>query len=247
MVDDGTYYLFFEAYKSGGVQTICYATSADGLAWTFGGEVLNSTITGSTQLSYPQVIYVDGDWYMMPTSSNDAITLYKATTFPTAWERVDNVITGNYNPRDATIFQYNSVFYILVWDGINNTLRLFYSDYLFGTGVWKEHSSSPILSGDRNSRPGGRPIVSESSVDIFLQDSVTSYGNKLRIYRITSLSKTACEVSELETSPILDASGSGWNSRGMHQLDRINGTVSFVDGKDVNSIWSIGIYQDVAP
>ncbi len=84
-----------------------------------------------------------------------------------------------------------------------------------------------------------------TSVDIFVQDNVTSYGNKTRIYKLTDLSKTTVTVTELAGSPILNASGSGWNSNGMHQLDRVDDTLSVVDGKDASSVWSIGIYKDV--
>lgn len=241
---DDVYYLFFEIYKSGGIQTIAYGTSADGLAWTFGGEIMTAALTGSSMLSYPQVINVDGEWYMLPTSSNDEIALYKATTFPTTWVHQDVLIAGNWGPRDGTLFQFDGVFYMLVWDGTNNNCRLYFSDTLYGTGVWQEHPQSPILSGDRNSRPGGRPIVRAASIDVFFQDSVSEYGNKLRSYQITSLSKTTVSISELANSPILDADGAGWNSDGMHQLDRVDNTLSVVDGKDSSSNWSIGIYRD---
>lgn len=242
IVKDGdTYYLFFEIYKPGGVQTIAYATSADGLSWIFGAQVLSATETGSTMLSYPQVISVDGEWYMMPTSSNDEIALYKATTFPTAWVHQDVLVAGNYAPRDGTLFQFGGVFYLLVWDGAGGTCRLYYSDTLYGTGAYTEHPSSPIMSGDI-SRPGGRPIVRATSVDVFIQNNTLEYGGGLYIFKLTNLSKTTCTIDA--GSEILSASGSGWSSDGMHQLDRVDNTLSVVDGKDVSSNWSIGIYRD---
>lgn len=250
VLDGETYYLFYEASKPGTITTICYSTSADGLTWTFGGEVLNATHAGTNHLSYPQVISVDGEWYMIPTSSDDAIVLWHATTFPTAWERMETMIAGTWGPRDATVFQFGGVFYLLVYDTTNEICKLYFSDTLFGSG-WTQHPSSPILSGVRNSRPGGRPIVRAESVDILLQDSVTTYGNKTRIYKLTNLSKTTVTATELAGSPLLEASGVGdaWNELGMHTLDRISASVSIVDGKnkDVNEvdIWSIGIYRDV--
>jgi len=249
VLDSGTYYLFFEANKgvSGATQTIVYATSADGLSWTFQDEILNATLTNSDHLSYPFVVKVDGEWYMLPCSSNDEVALYHATTFPTVWERVGIMVAHSWGPRDASLFQYGGVFYMIVFDATNENCRLFYSDYLYGDGEWQEHPSSPITSGLAHSRPGGRPIVRANSIDIFFQDDVTTYGNKTRIYKITELSKSVCTLSELAGSPILDASGVGgsWNETGMHTLDRMNSSLSVVDGRDASGIFAIGIYQDV--
>lgn len=246
VLDGETYYMFYEAQKPGLITTIVYSTSADGLAWTFGAQVLSATETGSSALSYPQVLKVDDDWYMFVTSSNDEIGLWRATTFPTAWEKVQPLVTGNWGPRDGTIFQYGGVFYIIVYDTTNVTTRLYYSDTLYGTGAWTEHSQSPILSGQRNSRPAGRPIVRASSVDIFVQDNVAEYGNKTRIYKLTELTKTTVTATELVGSPITEGDGVGWNSDGMHTLDRVSDALTVVDGKDASGVWTIGIYKDTA-
>jgi len=244
IVKDGdTYYIFYEV-ANGGTTTICYSFSSDGLAWTYGGQVLTSAETGSSTLSYPCVIRVDGEWYMMPDCGGQTVRLFKATTFPTVWIDYETLIFTAHNMRDATPFQYNGTWYVLVFDKSLATARLFYAENCIYGAQWHEHPSSPILTGMDNSRPGGRPIVRENSVDMYIQDDAPTYGNLLRAYRLTNLSLTTCTAAELETSPILNASGSGWNADGMHHLDRVDSGLSIVDGVSSGG-FSIGIYRDV--
>lgn len=248
VVKDGdTYYLFAEAqYNSPSLDSaIVYYYSSDLFNWTYGGVVLDDIVAGDEHLSYPFVFKCDGEWYMIPDCQGDSVRLFKATNFPTSWKVYELMVSGNYQVRDATIFQWSSVWYLLVFDKDASTLRLYYSSYLYGS-TWIEHPSSPILSGLDNSRPGGRPIIRDGTgVDILLQDDSPSYGNALRIYRLTDLTTTTCTPTELGTSPILSASGSGWNASGMHTLDRIDSSVSIVDGIGAG-VWSIGIYRDSA-
>jgi hypothetical protein len=250
-----THYLFFEAQYDDGITLnvgagnyCCYATSPDGLTWTYGSKI--ETLPGG---NYCQVMQldVDGQWtdyYVAPHLSQSYMDLYKAVTFPAVWTLHRRMITVAYQLRDATVFYYGGYWWVVAGTTDPERLMLFYSDDLL-YGTFTAHPSNPILTGIDKSRPGGRPIVRAGSVDLYLQDSATTYGNKLRAYRLTNLTTATVTVTELGTSPILEASGvaDAWNKDGMHQLDRINSGLSVVDGKILvggEDVWAIGFYRD---
>ena len=87
------------------------------------------------------------------------------------------------------------------------------------TGTWKEHSLSPIVKEDlRSARPAGRPFVLDGALHRLAQDCHPTYGRGVRAFRITDLSATAYAEKAVET-PVVAASGDGWNSEGMHHVD----------------------------
>lgn len=253
--EGSTYYLFFEAAYDDGVtpnvevgNVTGYATSSDGLTWTYQGQ-----LTGIPHGNYNMAFKVDYDsgseWFMIPYNgdTND-IVLYRCTSFPTTWEVFRTITTVVH--RDTTIFQYQGNWY-LFFSGLGSTpLHLYVSDDLL-YGSFTEHPSSPLQTGVDKCRPGGRPIIRSNSVDIFVQKNDVTYGGGLRGFRLTNLTPTTCTITELASSPLLSASGTpgAWNEDGMHTLDRVNSGLSLVDGKNLdasnNDVWSIGIYRDV--
>ncbi len=247
VVEGGVYYLFYEAHIStNGYTVLCYSTSNDGLAWTYGAKILDSVKTGSNALSYPLVFKASGEWYMLPDLFQKKILLFRAKTFPTDWQPVATLLTPVYTPADATIFQWQGNWYLFVkdHDGGGNNCNIYSSDRLYG-GVWTAHPSNPIYTGLRNTRPGGRPVLRGATIDFFFQDGLAHYGDKVRKYTITDLTPATFTASEAAESPLLEA-GSGWNGYGMHTLDRLSPSLSLVDGWTTpGQIWSIGIYHDV--
>jgi hypothetical protein len=245
-LDQGTYYIFFEAY-TGSTAYLCCGTSPDLLAWTYKASL---TLDGSAwATSYPFIFNQDGYWWMIHDGdvAGHTIKLYRPTNFPITWVTVQTIVTDNaIELRDVSIFQWGGGWYAIAFDATNVNTRLYYCATL--TGTWAEHPSSPILTGAVHSRPGGRPIIRPGTgVDILLQDGAAYYGKSDRIFRLTDLTTTTCTATELATSPILTLSGSGWNGAGMHHLDRVSPTISIVDGVDItgiNGVYSIGIYED---
>ena len=53
----------------------------------------------------------------------------------------------------------------------------------------------------------------------FAQDCVTRYGNHVRAFEITELTPSHYSEKEHDNSPVLKASGQGWNELGMHHVD----------------------------
>ncbi len=81
---------------------------------------------------------------------------------------------------------------------------------------WTEHPESPIIIGDANiARPGGRVIILDHRIVRYTQDDDPTYGNQVRAFEITELTTTSYEEKEVPESPILEASGNGWNAEGM--------------------------------
>lgn len=247
---NGTYHLFFEAAESI-YQKICHATSSNGLSWTYGQVVLDETMNGtSASLSYPYVFKVSGEWYMLPDTynNNNTVHLFKAVSFPTTWQYMVGLFNPvGWVPVDCTIIQWQGNWYIFCQDLTNNQMRLFWSAGFLGP--YAEHPSSPMYIGTNISRPGGRPILRASSIDLFLQDGNVNYGRMLRRFRITTLSPTEYTAAETAGSPTIEAStvGGSWNEIAMHHCDRLSPSLSVVDGRGVGAGngWRIAIYRDV--
>ncbi|MCP4706406.1 MAG: hypothetical protein GY865_17545, partial [candidate division Zixibacteria bacterium] len=68
-------------------------------------------------------------------------------------------------------------------------------------------------------RPGGRVVIADDKIIRYAQDCRKDYGFALRAFEIVSLSRTNYEEIELHDSPIVKATGKGWNANRMHHLD----------------------------
>lgn len=251
---ENTFYCFHEFYwMQGGAggygkSNIHYSTSPDGLTWAYGAKIMEAP-AGEAGISYPYVFMVDGEWWMVPCITYDGrnypIELWKSYSFPTGWAKYLKILTPDCDLRDCTPFQFGGHWYLLGGDKTNKALRLYHSMYLYGE-EFTEHPASPLQSGLDKFRPGGRPIIRDGAVDVMIQNGLVTYGHQTRCFRLTDLSPTTCTITEIDSSPLLTASGSGWNADGMHTLDRIDSGLSIVDGKVNNpEIYGIGVYRDV--
>jgi hypothetical protein len=191
------------------------ATSVDGLEWSYRQIVLAEPF----HLSYPYVFEWDGEHYMIPeTLGAGAVRLYRAEEFPTRWALVCSLVEASC--ADPSIFRYGEKWWMFACSTPyqHDTLRLYHADDL--KGPWAEHPSSPIVERDKHTaRPGGRVLVLDDRIIRFAQDCVPRYGTQLRAFEITELTTGSYVERESQSSPVLTASGSGWNALGMHQVD----------------------------
>jgi hypothetical protein len=78
-------------------------------------------------------------------------------------------------------------------------------------------------------------IIDDGAPLRFAQVGRPSYGSAVRAFRITELTPTSYREEEAASSPILTASGTGWNANGMHHVDAHqieDGTwIAAVDGR----------------
>lgn len=245
MQDNGLWYMFLEILD---IETdkgiIGVATSENGIQWSYDRVVLSEDI----HLSFPQVLEHNGERYMIPeTGEASEVRIYQANNFPYDWVHTATLLKGK--PFvDPTVFHYNNKWWMFVSESTSSPnygdCYLYYSDDLF-TG-WVEHPMSPIISNDKSkSRSAGRSFVFDTNriIRLTMKNDI-KYGQRIRAFEVDTLSETDYSEHELEESPLLEESGSGWNADGMHQLDPWwigDKWLCAVDG-NTEEIWSIGIY-----
>ncbi len=219
------------------------ATSPNGLDWTYQGIVLEEPF----HLSYPQVFEWEGEIYMVPESNKaNSVRLYRASSYPTGWEYVGNLLEGE--PfSDPTLFYHENTW----WMWVEITDYKFDTVYLYSAtdlmGPWHPHPENPVVSGDpQRARPGGRIQVLDGRILRFVQDCVPTYGSKTRVMEVTVLNRRSYEEHEVKESPILEGTGSGWNATGMHHVDArplgngrwlavVDGWIDLEPGKEVDA------------
>jgi hypothetical protein len=207
------------------------ARSDDGIVWESDGVVLEEPF----HLSYPQVFEVDGSHFMVPESNQAGeVILYRATDFPSGWTREATILDGVF--ADPTIFEFEGRWWLFVTDSserADDTLRLFHADALLGP--WAEHPSSPVVDGDvSKARSAGGVIEHDGELFRFAQDNTDGYGKAVVAIRIDELTTSRYAETPRADNPVVEASGSGWNSSGMHHVSAVrmdDGTyLAAVDG-----------------
>jgi hypothetical protein len=171
---------------------------------------------------------------MIPeTLKAESIQLYKATKFPTKWSLHSKLVAGAHS--DPSIVHFDKRWWLFACSTPyeHDTLRLYFSRRLMGP--WREHPASPIVEGNkRRARPAGRVLTMGRRLTRFTQDCYPHYGRQVRAFEISTLTPDLYGEAELDKSPILTASGKGWNRSGMHHIDphRLNGKqwIACVDG-----------------
>lgn len=209
------HYLFFESEvktKTGYRGKIALASSEDGATWHYEKVVLNEPF----HLSYPYVFIWENQFYLIPESRQfRQIRLYRAVSFPFHWE-LDTILLKGKRFADNSLFFYNDIWWLFTDSG-NSTLRLYFSQHL--KGPYKQHQKSPIRKKDPHyARPAGRVILYQNNPIRFAQDTLPIYGSKVWGFKITTLTTKAYSEEPI-TTPVLEASGAGWNSHGMHTVD----------------------------
>jgi hypothetical protein len=213
---DDRWYMFFEVFNH---QTyrgeIGLATSKDGWVWKYQQIVLKEPF----HLSYPYVFAWQGEYYMVPeTLELKAVQLYQAVTFPNKWSLAGRLVEGEF--ADPSIFRFENRWWLFACSTPHehDSLRLYFADQL--TGPWIEHPLSPIVeANDRIARPAGRVLVLGDKVIRHAQNCFPIYGAQVRAFEISELTPTTYHEKECDLSPIVSASGSGWNAIGMHHVD----------------------------
>lgn len=226
----GAWHLFFEVLNHDtGVGEVGWATSPDLTCWTYQHIVLRQAF----HLSYPQV-FADGEAvYMLPeTLGAGAVRLYRADPFPTRWVPVVDLVAERL--ADPTLFRHDGRWWMFACPTPerHDALVLYHADSLMGP--WHPHPLNPLRRGSpTGSRPGGRVVAWAGGLYRFAQDCGPRYGHGLRAFAITQLTPTTYEEVECDESPVVAASGQGWNGKGMHHADIWpwgSGVIAAVDG-----------------
>lgn len=215
---DGGWYMFFEVLNHDTQRgQIAFATSEDGLQWTYRNIILDEPF----HLSYPYVFEWENEYYMIPeTHQARSVRLYKARTFPQQWEFVKTLIKDA-ELADASPVFHNHHWWLFAGAGQNwhsSELRLYHSKNLLGP--WIEHTKSPIVHGNSHiARPAGRILTREGKLYRLAQNCKPLYGQSVTAFEILQLTDIHYQEKTILRKPILKASGKSWNSIGMHHMD----------------------------
>lgn len=217
--ENRSWYMFFEVYNEETRQgDIGFASSPDALHWDYGRIVLDEAF----HLSYPFVFRWEDEIYMIPESKEvESVRLYKAIGFPTEWNYLRDIVHGR--PfTDPSIYQYNGEWWLFVDtsenENPNSMLSLYRSDAL--EGPWEEHPESPIVENNPDiARPAGRVGVFGGNLIRLAQNEELKHGREVRAFNIGCMNQNSYEETPVGIHPIVSASGTGWNARGMHHVD----------------------------
>ncbi|HEV7857553.1 MAG TPA: hypothetical protein VGO91_02800 [Pyrinomonadaceae bacterium] len=210
------WHMFFEVMNEGsGKGEIGLATSPDALFWTYQKIVLSEPF----HLSYPYVFAWQDDYYLMPeTLGARCVRLYRAVSFPSRWSYLGDLVRGLCADPSICYFAGRWWLFTCSTPTAHDTLRLHFADEL--RGRWFEHPQSPIVAGDvRTARPAGRILVQDNRVIRYAQDCHQRYGHQVRAFEVCELTPRDYAEKEDARSPVLSATGAGWNGKGMHHVD----------------------------
>jgi hypothetical protein len=227
----GQWLMFFEVFNASARRgEIAVASSPDGVAWTYDRTVLREPF----HLSYPYVFQSDGTYYMIPeTGQAGEARLYRCSAFPYEWRFERVILAGKH--LDPSVVKFDGRWWLFSQRN-GQDLVLHVAEHI--EGPWIEHRCSPVVRGSiSTTRPGGRLLQTGGRLIRFAQDGDVTYGRRLRAFEIEELTMETYRERELPESPILDASGCGWNADGMHHLDALEMTdgawIAAVDGKRI--------------
>jgi hypothetical protein len=188
VVDDGARsWLFVEDGDLAGNKAVirCAEILADG---TLGES--HVVLERDYHLSYPFVFRRDGEWFMIPeTSEHRTIELWRARDFPWRWQ-LERFLMKDVVAVDTTLLEHAGrlwLFSAMSAGGGSTTdeLFLFHGDAL--DGGWTPHPRNPIVSDLRRARPAG-PLFREAG-QLFrpAQDCAGGYGSAVWVHRVDAL------------------------------------------------------------
>lgn len=232
--DQDDSHLFFEVWDLDRRRGVIAHAYGDGRGeWSYDRVVLAEP----WHLSYPHVFAWNGEIWMIPESRQaEQVNLYRAEVFPHRWTRERTLLHGYF--ADSTIVHQADGWYLFSQRGLDE-LTLHVADCPLGP--WRPHPCSPIRAGNRRvTRPAG-PILNDGARRFRVaQDGLPSYGFCVRALELLVLDPEHFEEREIPESPVLRASGRGWNCRAMHHLDARphpdGGWWAVVDGADM-ALW----------
>lgn len=180
----------------------------------------------SYHLSYPFVFQSEGNWWMVPESSeNRTVDLYRAIEFPFRWE-LHATLLDNLTAVDATL-HYDGRWWMFLnigdcdsstWD----ELSIYLADEL--AGPWRPHPRNPVKCSPRAARPAGALFRDGDALIRPAQDCSTIYGGGVRFCRIDTLTENEFAETELEfVAPSIIPGATGlhtWTAAGdLHVVD----------------------------
>lgn len=160
-------------------------------------------------LSYPFVLEIDGNYYIIPESSaNKTVDVYHCEEFPYKWKFYRRLL-NNIVLQDSTLFHHGDIWWLFATtkDPLeytsNDQLMIYYSSDIF-SGEWHSHPCNPVITDVSNCRPAGKIFVQDKRIFRPAQNnSCGQYGYSIRINEIEILTKTEYREKMInEISPL---------------------------------------------
>ena len=182
-------------------------------------------------LSYPLVFEHEGRLLCIPeTQGAREVTLYGLERFPDRWVKLTRLI-DNAAIVDATLFRHGELWWLAGASDpgaaaqLGADLHLWYASDI--TGPWTPHPDNPVKTDVSSARPAGTPFESEGILYRPAQDSSASYGSRVIINRVHTLTPTAFRE---EPVGFVEPDVDGPYPDGLHTLSSV-GQMTLVDGK----------------
>lgn len=189
----------------------------------------------ASHVSFPFPVEHSGHLYCIPeTSALGEVGLYEVTGASTKMRKVATLLDG-VSICDSAVFLFENRWWLLGTDlhaGKSSFLCAWYADELLGP--WKPHPRNPIKRDIASSRSAGTPFVVGGSLYRPSQDCSGSYGKRVVINRVSSL--TPDEFKERAVAAI-EPDCSGPFANGLHTISS-GGSITLVDGKERRSVFS---------
>lgn len=205
---NGVTYVFFETWGEGARKGRIQFTTLDSSGqWSLPELALERPY----HLSYPQVFLWCGDVYMLPeTRHNRTIELYRATRFPSAWERIA-VLMENVDAVDTTLFEQRGKWWMFaagLGDVADRVSRLSIFHANSPLGPWRPHPGNPLVNDLRTARPAGNLFVVGEQLIRPAQDCRSRYGYAISWNRVDLLTENA--YHETLVASLNPRSTEGW-------------------------------------
>jgi hypothetical protein len=181
-------------------------------------------------LSYPAVFEHEGRVLCIPeTQGAREVALYGLERFPDRWVKIATLI-ADVTVVDATLFQHGELWWLAGASDpggaqLGADLHLWYATDI--SGPWTAHPSNPVKTDVCSARPAGTPFVSDGVLYRPAQDSSLTYGSRVVINRVVTLTTTTFRE---EPAAFVAPDASGPYPDGLHTLSAVGG-MTLIDGK----------------
>lgn len=193
----GEHYLFVELYEVAKEKAcIAYYHFIDGKP-VYQGKIIEQPY----HMSYPCVFSYHGEHYMIPeTSANQSMDLYKAVQFPSQWEKVTCLSSGN-RYVDTTVLKQGDDFKLVTYrkDGGSWYLDAFALDM----EKQKLERLASKKYGTNIGRPAGNFIL-DSDLIRPAQNCANKYGESIILYQVDRFEEGHFEEQEKSRVEVAD-------------------------------------------
>jgi len=216
--------------------------------------------------NYPSVVVFKGEVYACgPSKENSmALSIYICKEFPYDWQHfciVDekaSVMHATLVVKDDRLYLFNTRRKFneegqhrlgLYSDGEEPATTDLYVSELKDPSEWKPHPQNPVITGAEYALNGGGFLSVKNSLFRMAMDCSLYYGRGVRAMHVCTLSPTEYEEEEddLQMLSLVNATGKGFNSLGMHVVAAIcmkdddGEWVGVADGFEAPHGWEVNV------